>query len=68
MASMTVVIWSTSAFGSFPPIDSLAVAGDPNIVGGGVTGSFGQRYYDRPNDDWYLCTDTPTGTTWRLVT
>ena len=44
--------------------------GDP-LRGNGppksVTGYFGQTYHDYMNNDQYICTSHPTGTTWRVI-
>lgn len=50
-------------------IDSGVVAGDPNVVGGGVSAAVWLTYYDRPNNDLYQNVSDPSpGTTWRRLT
>jgi hypothetical protein len=44
---------------------ALSGAGDPNGV---TAGMFGQLYRRTTNGQWYVCTSSPVGTAWAMLT
>ena len=60
----SMVAWLVEYAIALTALTPLTGIVNPN---GGVTGIFGQQYYDTVGLVWYICNSTPTGTVWTAV-